>query len=163
MTRIQEKIIAYGMRYGEVYIVGECEGAAIWLPPGEKDMTLGRIFLSGFWLSPFILAPGESYRFWQVNTLNEKLYKQAISGSYWYLLVLGVYTSNQGRGLGSRLLAPQLAKAAAKGYSCYLKTMNGSNLVFYRKHGFEVKAHGKVSSGLEIWSMVRPPTKLTGQ
>ena len=45
----------------------------------------------------------------------------------------------QGRGVGSALLEPALARADGEGMPCYLETQKEENLSFYARHGFAVR------------------------
>lgn len=54
---------------------------------------------------------------------------------HWYLLVLAVEPSLQGKGIGSSLLRPFLAECDKKRESVYLVTQNDANVAFYRKFG----------------------------
>ena len=75
---------------------------------------------------------------------------------HWYLLALGVAPTQQGRGFGSALLQPILARADADGVSCYLETFNARLVAFYRKQGFRVVAEERVANGgPSFWGMVR--------
>jgi predicted N-acetyltransferase YhbS len=72
--------------------------------------------------------------------------------------MLGVEPSQQGRGLGGVLMQPILARADAEGVPCLLESMNERNLTFYKRHGFEVTAHGQIpNEGPQIWVMLREP------
>jgi GNAT superfamily N-acetyltransferase len=64
----------------------------------------------------------------------------------------------QGRGLGSTLLQPVLARADADRLPCYLETGVARNVTFYERHGFQVVAAGALPrGGPPLWAMVRAP------
>ena len=72
---------------------------------------------------------------------------------HWYLASLGVRPGQQGRGLGSALLARWLAGAEA--HDAYLETDLPRNVDFYRRRGFEVVRELSVQ-GIPVWCMRRP-------
>ncbi len=77
----------------------------------------------------------------------------------WYLQILGVAPGQQGRGIGTRLIAPALALADAKGEPAYLETGEEINLRFYERAGFQVReaaAQLAPAPGPTHWTMYRP-------
>jgi GNAT superfamily N-acetyltransferase len=105
-----------------------------------------------------MLTPVEIYRMSKIDRVAERLRKQTIRGRYWYLFILGVDPGQQGKGLGSKLISPQLRHADADGLPCYLETMEEKNLAFYHRHGFETYSHGSVKEGGPfVWTLVRKP------
>ena len=80
--------------------------------------------------------------------------------AHWYLFYLGVTPAQQGRGMGSALLQPVLARADAAALPCYLETGVARNLRFYERHGFQVVAEGVLShGGPRLWAMLREPRR----
>lgn len=55
---------------------------------------------------------------------------------HWYLSILGVHPSRQGKGLGALLLEPVLAEADNASAACYLTTFSPGNIRFYEGLGF---------------------------
>lgn len=54
----------------------------------------------------------------------------------WYLSIIGILPTAQGRGLGAKLLAGTLAEASHANVTCYLETFTPRNLRFYERLGF---------------------------
>jgi predicted N-acetyltransferase YhbS len=71
---------------------------------------------------------------------------------------MGIAPAAQGRGLGTRLIAPGLARADAERLPCYLTTGRAENLRFYQRFGFQVVADklAVVPGGPTSWGMRRP-------
>jgi ribosomal protein S18 acetylase RimI-like enzyme len=76
---------------------------------------------------------------------------------HYYLAVLGTHPDQQGRGVGSALMAPVLAKCDAEGVGAYLESSKESNVPFYERHGFAVVGEVTFPSGPTIWPMWRDP------
>ena len=74
-----------------------------------------------------------------------------------YLRVIGCDPDKQGRGVGSALLAPALARCDERGEPAYLESSNERNLPFYRRHGFEVTGEVTTYLGPKAWFMWREP------
>jgi ribosomal protein S18 acetylase RimI-like enzyme len=76
---------------------------------------------------------------------------------HWYLAVLGVRPESRGRGAGSALLEPGLARADAEGMPCYLESSNKRNVSLYERHGFEIRAEHWLPDGPMFTYMWRRP------
>jgi len=76
----------------------------------------------------------------------------------WYLSILGLHPSQQGKGLGAVLLRPVLDEADKAGVASYLTTFSQGNIKFYEKVGFEVMGQFPVpATGSDFSVLVRPP------
>lgn len=63
----------------------------------------------------------------------------------WYLSILGLHPSRQGKGLGAALLEPVLKDADQAGKACYLTTFSPGNIPFYQRLGFAKVGHFPVA------------------
>ncbi len=149
--------IAYCARYGAVYTEDNYRGGAVWMTPGNTDMSLVRALRSGMWLMPFRMGFGTSRRFSQIARVTEPAHKRIVPGDHWYLMILGVDPDSQGTGLGSALLDTGVSKAAEAGVPVYLETMTDADVEFYTKRGFEVVEELEVSPELKMWGMIKQP------
>jgi ribosomal protein S18 acetylase RimI-like enzyme len=79
---------------------------------------------------------------------------------HFYLWVLGVDPSMQGRGVGGALLRTFCARADEAEMPCYLETDKESSVRLYERHGFEIEDELIVRAlgELRVWTMVRPPS-----
>ena len=76
----------------------------------------------------------------------------------WYLSILGVDPSVQGRGLGARLLEPTLAEARAAGAVTWLETFTDRGVRFYERVGFHlVSWHDEPITGRRYAILRRDP------
>jgi len=64
-----------------------------------------------------------------------------VAAGAWYLSIVAVAPTAQGRGLGQQLLAPTLTEADARGAVTYLETFTPRNLAFYQRLGFSPVAN----------------------
>ena len=79
------------------------------------------------------------------------------SEPHYYLSILGVAPEAQGRGLGSKLLAPMLEHCDTEGVPAYLESSKASNVRFYARHGFRVIEEMRFPRGPRLWLMWRDP------
>lgn len=128
----------------ETWTGAQFEGGALWRRPGEVKMSaLQSLVLT----PPFASVTGWSGLGRFINAMNqfEKKHEHYAPGEHYYLFVLGVEPSLQGRGIGGQLMKPVLDRADAEGRPCYLESSNPRNVPFYERHGFRVmeqlKAH----------------------
>jgi ribosomal protein S18 acetylase RimI-like enzyme len=56
----------------------------------------------------------------------------------WYLPLIGVDPTCQGRGYGSALLRYALEQCDRDGMPAYLESSNPRNIPLYQRHGFEI-------------------------
>lgn len=149
-------ILSYGLRFGEVYATSNLSGCAVWLPPGETDFTEQRMAQVGMLDYAAHLGADTEKRLMTFVTESEKYHHKVAPRPHGYLVLLAVDPPWQGQGLGSALLARVLARADAGGFPTYLETTHASNLPFYQKHGFAVRAQATLpDGGAYVWYLVR--------
>ncbi len=127
------------------------QAAALWAPPGLWDIGLGE----GLRLLPRalrVLGRGRLRRGLQVMRAMHAAHPPQ---PHWYLNTLGVHPAMQNRGLGAQLLEAGLALADHEGVGAYLESSNERNLVFYRRHGFEIQNEVTFDTGVRMWMMWR--------
>lgn len=76
---------------------------------------------------------------------------------HYYLGVIGVHPSLQGKGAGKALLEVfcALSLADAKSHGVYLETASASSLQFYYANGFELQGEGRLDV-TPVWCVYRP-------
>lgn len=149
----------YGALFGETYAtIGNVRGVAVWLTPGETEMSPERLAAAGMVQAPAVLGTTAWERFMVVMEFMEGLHSTDMPGDHWYLAAIGVDPEAAGKGLGSALLRSVLEVADTQGKPCYLETAAANNKPFYEKHGFVVVRQGiEPASGLDYWTFHREP------
>jgi ribosomal protein S18 acetylase RimI-like enzyme len=140
---------------------GECvttvrrDGAALWMPPGTWHISIP----AQIRLLPRLTAAvrGDIGRLLRWSAITERKHP---TDPHWYLVVLGVDPSLQGRGFGSHLMAPALERCDRERVPAYLETDTARNVALYERHGFEVTERFNLPGGTEppIWLMWREPS-----
>ncbi len=168
-------MLRYTLAHGEVWTTPGLDGMACWLPPGRTELSnwglaraaLGVVPLRVLWA--FLGQDGGNgaspmpvrqlmQRVGQVETRFDQIHREVVPGPHWYLMTLAVDSDRQGKGVGSRLIAPMLERAQAAALPCYLETMTELDVAFYRKNGFEVAHQETIQSGnLTSYALVRWP------
>lgn len=119
------------------HVLDDFSAASFWLPPGVgiDEEAMGALIESA--------VPAEKQA--DLAGVAEQMGHYHPHEPHWYLAVLGVDVSRQGRGLGSILMKHALARVDADGLPAYLESSNPRNIPFYERHGFEVI--GRIQSG----------------
>lgn len=151
-------LIQYGLLCGNVYSTTNGVGVAVWLLQGAGDQNAELLQRSGLLDGPDVLGMAAFQRLVSITGYPERLRKQRLPATHWYLAAIGVDPAQQGSGCGSALLRFALARADAQGQSCYLETFKAGNASFYQRHGFLlVNEEVEPASGLPFWTFQRDP------
>ena len=133
-------INAYGGRAFEngcAWIDGAFFGGALWLPPGvEPDEQE---------LENVVRTTMAEEKQGCLFAALEELATHHPEQPHWFLPVIAVDPTAQGRGIGSDLMNHALAKCDETGAHAYLESSNPRNIPLYERHGFRVV--GEVRSG----------------
>jgi GNAT superfamily N-acetyltransferase len=148
-----------GLPFGEVWAAFDGDvvvGTAGWLPEGAYPPTRWRAArqLVASW--PALLTQHTFRDGLRYLTETEKLHPKV---PHWYLAVIGVEPTRQGKGLGGKLLDVVLDRLDATRMPAYLETSTTGNVAWYRHHGFEVQHEVRpATAGPPVWTMWREPS-----
>jgi GNAT superfamily N-acetyltransferase len=76
---------------------------------------------------------------------------------HWFLPLLAVDPSHQGKGYGSALLQPVLERCDREKQLAYLESSNPRNIPLYERHRFEVLGAIQSGSSPTVVPMLRKP------
>jgi GNAT superfamily N-acetyltransferase len=110
-------------------------GAAAWLLPRSPEVDAAESSAKSKYLGS-VLGPRGMENYHRIVRYMAPLVARVVPTSAWYLSIIGILPSAQGRGLGATLLAGTLAEASHAHVSCYLETFTPRNLRFYERLGF---------------------------
>ena len=128
-------------------------GGALWAPPGRALVPPRQVARQ---LPGVVRVFGS--RTVRALRMFEHVERHHPKALHWYLGVLGTTPARQGEGIGSSLLGPVLQRCDAEGFPAYLESSKESNIPFYRRHGFELRAEIALpDGGPTIWPMWREP------
>lgn len=134
---------------GTAYYADGYGGAALWLPPGvgpDEEMLMGLVERT----SPDEIKPDLYGIFEQMDKYHPK-------EPHWYLPMIGVDPSQQGNGIGSKLMKHALVACDRDNLPAYLESSNPKNISLYERHGFEVIGEIQVGSSPTLRPMLRSP------
>lgn len=138
-------------------IDGAIVGGGAWIDPAGYPVGPRRQLIQALHLAA--AAP------WGVTALREALRGQSANGAqhrrfppHYWLRVLGVAPSAQGRGVGRALMDAGLRIADQASAGCFLFTASRANVGWYRQFGFEPAAEFRPTTRWPTnWAMWRPP------
>lgn len=142
---------------GETYTTADRVGAAVWEPPGAWRHGAGEQLR----LLPAMVGVFRRHlpRVLRSLTILERGHPvEPRFPPHYYLAFLGVDPVWQGRGLGSALIAPVLARCDRERVPAFLEASSPRNRAMYERHGFEPIEHFTLGRGAPPqWRMWREP------
>ena len=129
-------------------------GVAAWAPPGTMPRSTRREAVMQARVARLLVTGQNRRKGLALLTEVDKVHPHE---PHWYLFLLGTDPLVQGHGVGSRLLAPTLARADDDGVPAYLETQKFENIAFYARHGFTVVHEVTLPGSPTVWAMQRNP------
>jgi hypothetical protein len=140
---------------GEIYVVDDGAGAALWNPPGGNRHD--DAFLDELWTRGVVsnLTPDEVERY---GAFGRRLHAMTPPQPHWYLGLLGTSPERQRTGVAQAVVAPVFALADRDHIPVFLETgMPGNVEIYRRRFGFEINGEEEIPGGPHVWGMVREP------
>lgn len=163
LTWLTSKAIAYCIQHKHIYTTSDLQGIAAWLPPGAFSSQPIQLLQMALQLQLYALPSkvGWNHLGQWLNFLSvtEQAHQQDMGDlPHWYLGIMVVHPSFQGKGVGSRLLQPILQRASDEGLACYLITFTEQAVCFYQKNGFEIVRNQKIAPNAPpFWALKFDP------
>ncbi len=145
--------IRAALRFPTTYVTPNCEAAAVWIPPGEAEMT--HEHEAGLAVLLAELVGIEQSRV--VSDVFDRLdAAHPHDEPHHYLSLLATHRDHRGQGLGMGLLGACLATIDAEHLPAYLESTNPRNDARYIRHGFEQRDRVTLPNGTPVTTMWRP-------
>jgi GNAT superfamily N-acetyltransferase len=152
LPALMEPFVRAYVRHRHTYVTEGVTGAALWLPPDTPLMDGAEE--AAFAAELEELAGPDVGRLFELLELFDAHHPD---GRFWTLQLLAVEPELQGRGIGSGLLAPVLAKADSDQVPVYLEATSRLNRALYERHGFETIGEIQLPDGPAVYPMWREP------
>jgi GNAT superfamily N-acetyltransferase len=142
------------MRFPWTMVTPGCEAVAVWIPPGEPELTPEQA-------EAFAALAGELLGPEQAGVVLDAFDRLDAAHPHdpphYYLSLLATHNDHRGNGLGMALLAACLEQVDAEHAPAYLESTNPANNLRYMRHGFEPFAEVTLPNGHIIETMWREP------
>lgn len=134
----------------ETYLTADASGTALWVPPGQEAVAEedAEEFISRVVDVSGVDAP----RMLEIIGLLDEHHPH---GDFYFLNLLAVVPEEQGKGIGSALLAEVLERADREGVPAYLDATSEDNKRLYERHGFEAGEPYGPKGGPKLFPMWR--------
>ena len=158
LDQIERLFGLFGRRFwfgfGLAFTTPRVAGGAIWVPPGEAQLSVWRQLLM---LPAMLRATGvrDFPRLMRALSIMDAKHPHE---PHYYLPVIGVDPPWQGKGLGGALLRPMLERCDREGMPAYLEASTPRNRALYERNGFTVSEEVTLPGGPPLWLMWRTPT-----
>lgn len=130
-------------------------GAAAWILPRTPEVAAAESAAKKSALAS-ILGPRGMKNYLHMVDFMVPRAEQVIPPGAWYLSIIGVHPSAQGRGLGAQLLTGTLAQASSSRVPCFLETFSPRSVPFYQRFGFRpVASHLEPTTNHEYSVLLR--------
>jgi GNAT superfamily N-acetyltransferase len=151
--------IRSALRFPWVRVLGDFAAAAIWIPPGESELTAQEEAE----VEPMIrdLAGSRAEQLLELLGRFESSHPEG--PPHYYLSLLGTDPARRGNGYGMALLEQNLAAIDAEGMPAYLESSNPANDPRYERRGFRrVGGFNRPDEELTVATMWRDARKEIG-
>jgi len=138
------------VRHPWVRMTENAEAVAVWLPPGEPEMTPDEESVFGSLLIELLGTRAD-----EVQTLFDRFGEHHPEEPHYYLSLWGTHRDHTGRGLGTALIHDNLARIDAERMPAYLESTNLANLTRYEALGFRRRGEFAPVAGPVITTMWR--------
>jgi GNAT superfamily N-acetyltransferase len=135
--------------HGAAHLIEDGLAAAMWLPPGVHPDAERLTAIMEEHAKPD-QAADMAQVFEQMETYHP-------ADPCWYLPLIGVDPTCQGRGYGSALLRHALERCDLDGLPAYLESSNPRNIPLYLRHGFEIIGSIQAGTSPTVVPMLRRP------
>jgi|SRR5690349_15892259 len=144
--------VSSSMRHGWTLVTSNAESAAVWITPGESELTdAEEQGLEGFLTEvagPQVAAV--------ILKISEQFEAARPEEPHYYLSLLATHDDHRGAGLGMRLLRESLRRIDALGLPAYLESSNPANDRRYQSVGFTELTRLTMPAGQQVSTMWRP-------
>jgi ribosomal protein S18 acetylase RimI-like enzyme len=151
LRRLLEFWVRAAVRHPWVHMLAGGEAVAVWIPPGVTELTAEEEKTFAVMIAE--LAGPRAAEFDELFEEFEVNHPRA--EPHYYLSLWGTHRDHAGRGLGSAVIAEDLARIDAEHMPAYLESTNPANIPRYEALGFRPVGEFGPSAGPTITTMWR--------
>jgi len=154
---VVDTCVAYGVAKA-IVCDGDLAGISLAYSPGSYPLPFRAWLRNG--IGAALIGPRYT---WRCAKFDSHIRKKHITERHWYLYVLGVAPSFQGRGFAGKILRRLSDHADREGMPCYLETDKTENVSMYQSFGYRVLGEESIEEldNVRLWYMMRPSMERT--
>jgi GNAT superfamily N-acetyltransferase len=141
------------LRHGWSFLSPGSESAAVWVPPGERELTDAQEHELEALLHELL---GDAQAEVVVDVFERLDAAHPHHEPHHQLSLFGTHENHRGRGTGMALLDACLERVDAAGSAAYLESTNQANEPRYMSRGFEPFGRVDLAGGRNVTTMWRP-------
>jgi hypothetical protein len=154
---MMELLVRIGTKYGIVHATSlKLEGVAVWFPSNKVKITPWMGLINGgisYFFKLGIKAVKKQNRLYNY-TFSKHI--KLMSSPHWYLSIIAINPSLQGKGLSRVLFNSMLYQIDQQKLPCFLDTNNEKNIQIYKRFGFRVIEEYQIpNTSIVNWAMIR--------
>lgn len=146
---------AAALPHGWVRVSERVEAVALWVPPGEPEMSSADAQRFPSFLRATVAAEASAERVLAAMDAFERT--QPAGPPHFFLSMLGTHPDHAGHGHGTALLVANLVEVDAAGAPAFLETSVPANVPRYERLGFRVEREVELLAGISSTQMWRSP------
>jgi GNAT superfamily N-acetyltransferase len=147
------------LRHDWSFLTAGDESAAVWVPPGERELTDAQEHELEALLRDLLGDAQAGIVFDVIERLEDAHPRQE---PHHQLSLFGTHEDHRGRGIGMALLDACLERVDTDGSPAYLESTNPANDRRYMSRGFEPYGRVELAGGPTVTTMWRPARESTG-
>ena len=147
--------------YGRLYIPDQKKyGVSLWSKSTDKTTEFEKAIRKKQFILEYLGQNALNTYFAIIDFMSQKVKAEIFSES-WYLSIVGVRPSFQGKGLGAGLIHPILQESDSLGVNTYLETFTPRTMKFYERLGYTViDSYFEPTIKSQYWIMFRHAREL---
>ncbi len=134
-------------RFGNIFLSDDKKGCALIIFPDKKKATAKSILLD----AGLIFSSIGLFNIKKAMDRESKIKKFHPKELMYYLWYIGVEPTEQGKGIGAKLLKEVIENASSTGRKIYLETSTLKNIPWYKKFGFKI--YNEMDFGYTLYFM----------
>lgn len=140
---------------GWVRVTDRAEAVALWVPPGEPEMSPADAERFPAFVRASVAAAASAERILAAIDAFDRTHPA--EPPHFFLSMLATHPGHAGHGLGTALLAANLEEVDAARAPAFLETSSPANVPRYERLGFRAEREVELLAGLRSTQMWRPP------
>ena len=151
--------VRWTMLYGKAWVTSDLNAVALRQPPGTRSIGFWNAVRSGLAFTFLRMDNATRRRFSRTAPIVAETHKTIMGDQpHWHCWMMGVLPTQQGTGIGKRLMRHTFEQSDRAGLPCYLETFSESSIRVHESQLYSIRKAIEIpETPLTLYAMVRPP------